>query len=309
MDEYSVIEATMSILLRGGWVLLPLFLIGWLGWFLMFERYGYYFMLKGEAAFAKLRKRRFGYFLALVENVRKYRKDGPVAVRNAMLATRHELDVSLSKSLKTIVTCASIAPLLGLLGTVSGMVHTFETIKQFGFGNPVLLADGISEALLTTQAGLLVAFPLMLVYNYLERRVDSIGDFAWSKRSRSGGGIDVSPMLDMVFILLIFFIVTSTFTRETGVDVTKPKASTAKELAKESILIGVTRQGTIHINETQVNLSTLQTVLRQMMAEAPDRPVIIVSDRDAPNGVVVDILDECNLAKVRKVSISANKEE
>jgi biopolymer transport protein ExbB len=67
------------------------------------------------------------------------------------------------------------------LGTVSGMVHTFKTIQQFGFGNPVLLADGISEALLTTQAGLLVAFPLMLVYNYLESRVDSIGDFAWSE--------------------------------------------------------------------------------------------------------------------------------
>ena len=196
MDEYSVIEATMSILLRGGWVLLPLFLIGWLGWFLMFERYGYYLMLKGrststffkdldafgeEAAFARLKKRRFGYFLALVENVREYRKDGPVAVRNAMLATRHNLDVSLSKSLKTIATCASIAPLLGLLGTVSGMVHTFETIQKFGFGNPVLLADGISEALLTTQAGLLVAFPLMLVYNYLESRVDSIGDFAWGE--------------------------------------------------------------------------------------------------------------------------------
>ena len=196
MDEYYFIEATMSILLRGGWVLLPLFLIGWLGWFLMFERYGYYFMLKGtstskffkdldavgeEAAFAKLRKRRFGYFLALVENVRKYRNDGPVAVRNAMLATRHELDVSLSKSLKTIVTCASIAPLLGLLGTVSGMVHTFETIKQFGFGNPVLLADGISEALLAKQARLLVAVPLMCVYNYRESRVDSIGDFAWSE--------------------------------------------------------------------------------------------------------------------------------
>ena len=84
------------------------------------------------------------------------------------------------------------------------------------------------------------------------------------KRSQEGGKIDVSPMLDMVFILLIFFIVTSTFTRETGVDVTKPKASSAKDLAKESILIGVTRQGTIHINETQVNLSTLNTVLRQM---------------------------------------------
>ena len=99
------------------------------------------------------------------------------------------------------------------------------------------------------------------------------------KRVHDTGKIDVSPMLDCVFILLIFFIVTSTFTRETGVDVTKPKASSAKDLAKESILIGVTRQGTIHINETQVNLSTLNTVLRQMMAEAPDRPVIIVSDR------------------------------
>ena len=196
MDEYSVIEAIMSILLRGGWVLLPLFLIGWLGWFLMFERYGYYLMLKGrststffkileeqgeEAAFSKLSKRRFGYFLALAECVRQHREEGPVAVRNAMKATRHRLDVSLAKSLKTIVTCASIAPLLGLLGTVSGMVHTFETIQKFGFGNPVLLADGISEALLTTQAGLLVAFPLMLVYNYLERRVDSIGDYAWGE--------------------------------------------------------------------------------------------------------------------------------
>ncbi len=121
--------------------------------------------------------------------------------------------------------------------------------------------------------------------------------------------IDISPMMDMVFILLIFFIVTSTFTRETGVDVTKPKASSAKELAKESILIGVTRQGTIHINETQVNLSSLQTILRQKMAEAPDRPVIIVSDRESPSGRIVDILDECNLAKVRKVSISAKRDD
>lgn len=129
------------------------------------------------------------------------------------------------------------------------------------------------------------------------------------KRSRRESLIDISPMMDMVFILLIFFIVTSTFTRETGIDVTKPKASSAKELAKESILIGITRQGTIHINETQVNLSSLQTILKQMMAESPDRPVIIVSDRDAPSGAIVDVLDECNMAKVRKVSISAEEGE
>ncbi len=125
---------------------------------------------------------------------------------------------------------------------------------------------------------------------------------------RRNSSIDISPMMDMTFILLIFFVVTSTFTRETGIDVSKPKASSAKELSRESILIGVTRQGTIHINETQVNISSLQTILRQMMAESPDRPVIIVSDRDAPSGKIVDVLDECNLAHVRKVSISASKE-
>lgn len=129
------------------------------------------------------------------------------------------------------------------------------------------------------------------------------------KHARRESLIDISPMMDMVFILLIFFIVTSTFTRETGIDVTKPKASSAKELARESILIGITRQGTVHINETQVNLSSLQTILRQMMAESPDRPVIIVSDREAPSGAIVDVLDECNIAKVRKVSISAEEGE
>ncbi|MDR1758968.1 MAG: biopolymer transporter ExbD [Fibrobacter sp.] len=129
------------------------------------------------------------------------------------------------------------------------------------------------------------------------------------KRKRHTSFIDVSPMMDMVFILLIFFIVTSTFTRETGIDVTKPKASTSKELARESIMIGISRQGTIHINETQVNLSSLQTILKQMMAESPDRPVVIVSDRDAPSGRIVDVLDECNQAKVRKVSVSALRDD
>lgn len=129
------------------------------------------------------------------------------------------------------------------------------------------------------------------------------------RKTRNAAAIDIAPMMDMVFILLIFFIVTSSFIRETGLDVSKPKASSAKELARESILIGISRQGSVHINETQVNLSTLRTILRQMMAETPDRPVIVVADRDAPSGRIVDVLDECNVAKVRKVSLSASVEQ
>ena len=193
----------MAVLFRGGWVLAPIFVIGWFGWFLMLERYGYYFMLKGgsvngvfggfwnnlkkkgeDVAFAKLARRPYGYFYALACDVRDHRAEGPVAVRNAMEETRHRISVNLSRSLKTISTCAAIAPMLGLLGTVSGMVHTFETIQLFGFGNPVLLADGISEALLTTQAGLLVAFPLMLAYNFLMNKVEKVEDHAWSEALR-----------------------------------------------------------------------------------------------------------------------------
>lgn len=134
-------------------------------------------------------------------------------------------------------------------------------------------------------------------------------NFLKHRKNREAATFDIAPMMDMVFILLLFFIVTSTFTRETGVDVSKPKASSARDLARESILIGITRQGSVHINETQVNLSTLRTILRQMVAEAPERPVIVVTDRDAPSGRIVDVLDECNIAKVRKVSIAASREQ
>lgn len=132
--------------------------------------------------------------------------------------------------------------------------------------------------------------------------------FVKKYKNKDNSGIDIAPMLDMVFILLIFFIVTSSFVRETGVDVNKPKASSAQELARESILIGISREGTIHINEEQVDLRTLRMVLSQMIAEKSDRAAVIVADREAPSGKIVDVLDECNLAKVKKVSIAANKE-
>jgi biopolymer transport protein ExbD len=135
-----------------------------------------------------------------------------------------------------------------------------------------------------------------------------MNEFGFKKRVRRTAELNIAPMMDMVFILLIFFIVTTSFTRETGVDVSKPKASTAKDLAKQNILIGITKEGTIHVNEGQVNLKILGTVLKRYMAEAPDRPVVIVSDRDAPVSKAVDILDECNKARVKKVSLSAERQ-
>ncbi|MFC1584649.1 ExbD/TolR family protein [Fibrobacterota bacterium] len=135
-----------------------------------------------------------------------------------------------------------------------------------------------------------------------------MNEFGLKKKIRRSAELNIAPLMDMVFILLIFFIVTTSFTRETGVDVSKPKAASAKTMSRQAILVGVTKEGSIHINEGQVSLNVLGTILKRYMAESPDRPVIIVADRGSPVAAVVDILDECNLAKVRKVSLSAERE-
>ncbi len=129
--------------------------------------------------------------------------------------------------------------------------------------------------------------------------------FELPKRERKAANIDIAPMLDMVFILLIFFIVTSSFTRETGVEVTKPQAKSASEVNKENIMIAITREGTIHVNERQVDFITLKDVLGQMISKNPDREVILIADQDSNTGVVVSVIDVCNLTGVKKVSIAA----
>ena len=111
--------------------------------------------------------------------------------------------------------------------------------------------------------------------------------------------------MDMVFILLIFFVVTSTFTRETGVDVTKPQAQTASQLEKENILIAITREGTIHVNERQVDMAGLKDVLADILAKNPDREAVLIADKAAVTGALVQVIDVCTLAGVKKVSIAA----
>lgn len=125
------------------------------------------------------------------------------------------------------------------------------------------------------------------------------------RKKRREASIDISPMMDMVFILLIFFVVTSTFTRETGVDVTKPQAQTASQLEKENILIAITREGSIHVNERQVDMAGLKDVLGDILAKNPDREAVLIADKAAVTGALVQVIDVCTLAGVKKVSIAA----
>ena len=133
-------------------------------------------------------------------------------------------------------------------------------------------------------------------------------EFGLQRKPRRVAEINLINMIDMLFFLLVFFVLTSSFTSEIGIDINKPKAQSAKTLPKEPLLIGVTRDGSIHVNESPVNIKALQGVLEHYMAEDPERAVVIVADRDAIISKAVDVLDACNLANVKKVSISTLKE-
>ena len=120
--------------------------------------------------------------------------------------------------------------------------------------------------------------------------------------------VNMAPLIDMVFILLIFFVVTTNFNRQTGVDVTKPKAQSAISQGAKTILVGITREGTIHVYGRQVSPERLQSLINQEVAKNPETSIVIIADQDASIGKAVEVMDQCALAGAQKVSIAAEKE-
>lgn len=121
--------------------------------------------------------------------------------------------------------------------------------------------------------------------------------------------LNMAPLVDMVFLLLIFFLVSTTFSRETGVNVRKPKAKTAQALSRESILVAVTQEGTIHIHNRKVDLDTLHRIVKEILDERADNPVIIMADKSSLTGRIIDVMDECKLAGAKRISLATLKEE
>ncbi|MFW5959860.1 MAG: MotA/TolQ/ExbB proton channel family protein, partial [Chitinivibrionales bacterium] len=109
-------------------------------------------------------------FNEIVSDIERTREDAERRVKERLLSEVPKLD----KHLDTIAVLAAASPLLGLLGTVTGMIDMFDTITRFGTREPQLLAGGISEALVTTETGLIIAIPLLIIHNFLRNRRNSI---------------------------------------------------------------------------------------------------------------------------------------
>ena len=119
-------------------------------------------------------------------------------------------------------------------------------------------------------------------------------------------GIDISPLMDCVFILLIFFIVTTTFVEETGVEVDKPQAASSVQLEKTSILIALTDKGEVVYGGSEIGVSGVRPLVKRML-QKEEVPVIIQADQSAKSGMLVRIIDEAKLAGAVKVSVATRK--
>jgi biopolymer transport protein ExbD len=118
--------------------------------------------------------------------------------------------------------------------------------------------------------------------------------------------INVSPLIDMVFILLIFFIVTTVFVEETGTDVDKPQAASAVNLEKNSILLALTSKGQIVYGGKEIGVGGVRPLVRRL-TQQESMPVIIQVDKNANAGLLVRVIDESKLGGAKNVSIAAEQ--
>ena len=127
-----------------------------------------------------------------------------------------------------------------------------------------------------------------------------------SKRKRPE--LTIAPLIDIVFLLLIFFVVTTTFSQETGVVVEKPKAVKSDLIPKENLIIAVTREGQIYMEKEDLSLKEVRAKVRKRLAKYPKTTVIIMPDKETLTGILVDVLDECKIAGATKLSIATKVE-
>ncbi|MDB5046999.1 MAG: Biopolymer transport protein ExbB [Fibrobacteres bacterium] len=172
-----------------------IFIAGQVGWFLILERFWHFRKMDSrshgkshsalgksepqaadtQAALEAARSAK-GLFGQVARSIAEARSQGQEAMVMRAREILHQHVPELSRHLGTLAILAGVAPLLGLTGTVLGIMETFRVITLYGAGNPSMMAGGIAQALVVTEAGLVVAFPILLCHDHLQKRADAIED-------------------------------------------------------------------------------------------------------------------------------------
>ncbi len=125
-----------------------------------------------------------------------------------------------------------------------------------------------------------------------------------SSAEESEASVDITPMLDVVFIMLIFFIVTATFVKESGIDVNRPKAQTAVVKEKANILVAIDAHNKIWVNRREVDVRSVRANIERLHAENPKGTVVIQADQDSTNEMLVQVMDASRMAGVYEIALA-----
>lgn len=131
--------------------------------------------------------------------------------------------------------------------------------------------------------------------------------FRHTTNTETQGSIDISPLIDVVFLLLIFFIVTTVFVKETGVEISKPRAATSADLDRQAILIAITAESRVWQGGREIGQDGVRAVVAALLEETPETPVIIRADAATPTQATVSVIDSAKLAGATSVSLATEK--
>ncbi len=126
--------------------------------------------------------------------------------------------------------------------------------------------------------------------------------------SEQNADIDMTPMLDIVFIMLIFFIVTTSFVKESGIDVNRPSAKTGVTKAQGNIIVGIRANGDVWIDKRQIDFRAVRANVARLQMENPLGSVIIAADKDTKTQALVQVIDQIRLAGIMNPAIATESE-
>ncbi len=130
-----------------------------------------------------------------------------------------------------------------------------------------------------------------------------------SKRNQTNvDNVDVTPMIDMVFILLIFFMVTTTFTKDMKLDLERPSAASASLASAKVIRVYIDQNTDVYVDNQPIKLWALQSKLRELLRSSGEKSVLVVSDNNIPVDALIDVIDECRMSGAKEVAVSTTKE-
>ncbi len=128
------------------------------------------------------------------------------------------------------------------------------------------------------------------------------------QKNQNVDNVDVSPLIDMVFILLIFFMVTTTFVKDMKLDLNRPSAASASLASTKVIRVYIDNAGEIYIDNQPVKLWAMQSKLRDLLRTSSEKSVLVITDTDIPVNNLIDVIDECRMSGAKDVAVSTTKE-